>query len=184
MLTSHTLSIRQGPIPEFANVEEFLPWAGRFVWMYRKEVYNLCKPMRLYRSKYGSIPELLFEGVEFAFFEEYRPRDSWSQHDCVRGFFNEFERRGGGTFDDFVDFFEKEAMYSAMSRMESIYNAGFFAEIGYPRGKPRTNAKRRYKTVIRWLIRTSIRNTFKPMYEAWLNGQTLGEPEPEPGMYR
>lgn len=161
-------------MPEtFGNIEEFYNWSGRVLWDFKAYAYNLTKNMNLYESRYDSIASGIAYGMERAVFEYYRPQNTYSSKAGVYGFFEAFEKNGAGDYDAFVKFVVEHALYSALSRLHGIYNADFFKEYGFPKGKPRLNMKRRYKAIARWVAEQTARATLRPMYDAWLNEQHL-----------
>lgn len=177
---SYPIGRSDEPMPEtFRNIDEFYAWSGVFVWRFGEEAYRLAEPMRLYSCRGESIPQFLFHEMERAMYDHFRLYGEPTKAG-VQGLFDAFEKYGGGDYEAFVRFMVEHAMYNASDVFGLRYNAQFFAEHGFPKGAPRLNAKKRYKAVMTWLMTTAIRNTFRPMYEAWLNSQTLGEPEPEP----
>lgn len=174
MVFSYPFGKAQETRPEtFDTVEDFIPWSGSYCWDFHHEVYQLMAGMNIYPNKYESARSMLGDGLVNAFYDTFRPRDTYRAEDGIRGLFREFEKLGGGDYDAFVKFIVNEALYSVLDRMKLIYNAQFFGEHGIPKGRPRREMKHRYNAIFHWVAENAAHATLRPMYEAWVNEQKL-----------
>ena len=174
MVFSYPFAVADMTRPEtFDSVEEFIPWSGSFCWDYNHKVCQLLSSMNIYPNDHYRVNSVLGDGLVDAFYDAFRPRDTYRAEDGLRGLFKEFGERGGGTYDDFVRFIVDEALYSVLSRLRTTYDSQLFAKHGIPKGKPRREMKRRYNAIFHWVAENAVHATLRPMYDAWVNEQKL-----------
>ena len=170
MVFSYPLGIADKTRPEtFDSIEEFIPWSGSFCWDYDYKVCQLLSGMNIYPNDHYRVSSMLGDGLVNAFYDTFRPCNTYRAEDGLRGLFKEFEELGGGTYDDFVRFIVDEALFSVLDRLSTTYNSQLFAKHGVPKGKPRREMKRRYNAIFHWVAENAVRTTLRPMYDAWVN---------------
>lgn len=174
MVFSYPFAVVDKTRPEtFDSIEEFIPWSGSFCWDYDCKVCQLLSGMNIYPNDYYRVNSVLGGGLVDAFYDTFRPRNTYRAEDGLRGLFKEFGELGGGDYDAFVRFIVDKALFSVLDRLSTTYNAQLFAKHGIPKGKPRMEMKRRYNAIFYWVAENAVRATLRPMYDAWVNEQNL-----------
>ena len=157
----------------YGSIEEFTDWSGSYLFDFGNEAERLLSKMRIYPNRYGRVCDIMECGLQSGFYDFFRPYDTYRAEDGLKGLFNEFDKLGGGTYDDFIRFIVDKAMFGGLDRLGCIYRAQFFGEHGVPKGKPRREMKRRYSAIFHWVAENAARATLRPMYDAWVNEQKL-----------